>query len=103
MIIPIGASIEAIRMKPVRHRPNGGRKEYSMLYHPEDIGDAPKVEAGLEKISDRPESGARFPKARFTVLGEEIIDKQVKAGGNAGRVYLPIDWVGKHVKIIRID
>jgi putative transposon-encoded protein len=27
----------------------------------------------------------------------------VKPSGNSGRVYLPPEWVGKHVKIIRID
>ncbi|MGB5420674.1 MAG: DUF2080 family transposase-associated protein [Desulfobacterales bacterium] len=31
------------------------------------------------------------------------MEKEVKPGGNAGRVYLPLDWVGKCVKIIRID
>ena len=33
----------------------------------------------------------------------QMIDKEVKPSGNSGRVYLPPDWVGKHVKIIRID
>lgn len=43
------------------------------------------------------------PKAKFEVFGEEMIEKEVKASGNSGRVYLPPEWVGKHVKIIRID
>ena len=42
-------------------------------------------------------------KAKFEVYGEEMIEKEVKPSGNSGRVYLPPDWVGKHVKIIRID
>jgi len=42
-------------------------------------------------------------KAKFEVYGEEMIEKVVKLSGNSGRVYLPPDWVGKHVKIIRID
>jgi len=42
-------------------------------------------------------------KARFEVYGEEMIEKVVKLSGNSGRVYLPPDWVGKQVKIIRID
>ncbi len=49
---------------------------------------------------DKSESRARV---RFEVYGEEMIDKEVKLSGNSGRVYLPPDWVGKHVKIIRID
>ena len=46
-----------------------------------------------------------FPsqKAKFEVYGEEMIEKVVKLSGNSGRVYLPPDWVGKVVKIIRID
>jgi putative transposon-encoded protein len=43
------------------------------------------------------------PKAKFEVFGEEMIEKEVKQSGNSGRVYLPPEWVGKHVKIIRID
>jgi putative transposon-encoded protein len=43
------------------------------------------------------------PKAKFEVFGEEMIEKKVKQSGNSGRVYLPPEWVGKLVKIIRID
>ena len=42
-------------------------------------------------------------KTKFEVFGEEMIDKEVKPSGNSGRIYLPPDWVGKHVKIIRVD
>ncbi len=42
-------------------------------------------------------------KVKFEVYGEEMIEKVVKQSGNSGRVYLPPEWVGKHVKIIRID
>jgi len=42
-------------------------------------------------------------KAKFEVYGEEMIEKVVKLSGNSGRVYLPPEWVGKHVKIIRIE
>jgi len=40
---------------------------------------------------------------KFEVYGEEMIEKEVKLSGNSGRVYLPPDWVGHQVKIIRID
>ena len=43
------------------------------------------------------------PKAKFEVYGEEMIEKEVKQSGNSGRVYLPPEWVGKNVKIIRIN
>ncbi|MBU0514240.1 MAG: DUF2080 family transposase-associated protein [Proteobacteria bacterium] len=42
-------------------------------------------------------------RAKFEVYGEEMIEKQVKQSGNSGRVYLPPEWVGKQVKIIRLD
>ena len=42
-------------------------------------------------------------KVKFEVYGEEMIEKEVKSSGNSGRVYLPPDWVGRKVKIIRID
>jgi len=42
-------------------------------------------------------------KVKFEVFGEEMLQKEVKLSGNSGRIYLPPDWVGKHVKIIRTD
>jgi putative transposon-encoded protein len=42
-------------------------------------------------------------KVKFEVFGEEMVEKTVKLSGNSGRVYLPPDWVGCLVKIIRID
>lgn len=41
--------------------------------------------------------------AKIEIFGEEMIEKQVKASANSGRVYLPPEWVGHKVKIIRID
>jgi putative transposon-encoded protein len=42
-------------------------------------------------------------KVKFEIYGEEMIEKRVKLSGNSGRVYLPPDWVGHQVKIIRVD
>ena len=50
-----------------------------------------------------PEPEALKDKVKFEVYGEEMLEKEVKLSGNSGRVYLPPDWVGHHVKIIRID
>ncbi len=44
-----------------------------------------------------------FHKVKFEIYGEEMISKEVKQSGNSGRVYLPPDWIGKHLKIVRID
>jgi len=41
--------------------------------------------------------------SKFEVFGQEMIEKTVKKAGNSGRIYLPPDWVGKRVKIIRVD
>ena len=58
---------------------------------------------GLKKISGKPEVPGRSPKARFGVFGKELIEKEVKMSGYSGRVYLPLNWVSRHVKIIRLD
>ena len=55
-----------------------------------------------DSAGQRPEAEA-YRKAKFEVYGEEMIEKQVKQSGNSGRVYLPPEWIGKNVKIIRID
>jgi hypothetical protein len=62
-----------------------------------------KREMGLNQNSGEPEDPGKSPKAKFGVFGQEMIEKEVKPAGNSGRVYLPLDWVDKHVKIIRID
>jgi len=54
------------------------------------------------KDSNIPQSKERR-KVKFEVYGEEMVEKIVKLSGNSGRVYLPPDWVGSRVKIIRID
>lgn len=39
-------------------------------------------------------------KVECVLTGYEILEKKVTKSGNSGRVYVPIDWVGKNVKII---
>jgi hypothetical protein len=55
-----------------------------------------------KKSSATAETGPSI-KVKFEVYGEEMLDKQVRRSGASGRVYLPPDWVNRHVKIIRID
>jgi putative transposon-encoded protein len=72
-------------------------EKYRNPSHPDDDGaSTPGPEAGLS--STDPSS-----RVKFEIFGEEMIEKRVKASGNSGRVYLPPDWVGHKVKIIRID
>jgi putative transposon-encoded protein len=42
-------------------------------------------------------------RVKFEVYGKEMLEKEVKQSGNSGRVYLPPEWIGKQVKIIRLD
>ncbi len=43
------------------------------------------------------------PKVKFEIYCKEIIEKKVKQSGRSGRIYLPPEWVGKSVKVIRLD
>jgi putative transposon-encoded protein len=72
-------------------------ERYRNQSHPEGAAESsPVLEAGLS--ATEPSS-----RVKFEIFGEEMIEKRVKASGNSGRVYLPPDWVGHKVKIIRID
>jgi len=55
------------------------------------------------KNNKNPEVNIASNKVKFEIYGEEMIEKKVKSSGNSGRVYLPPNWVGRNVKIIRID
>ena len=72
-------------------------EKYRNPSHPDDDGAiTPGPEASLSSTDPR-------SRVKFEIFGEEMIEKRVKASGNSGRVYLPPDWVGHKVKIIRID
>jgi hypothetical protein len=62
-----------------------------------------KTKTDLKGTSGEPKYPGTHPKAKFGVFGNEMVEKEVKKSGNSGRVYLPQNWVGKHVKIIRLD
>jgi len=61
-----------------------------------DSGSTPENDKG-------PVSEAHSRKVKFEIYGEEMLEKRVKSSGNSGRVYLPPNWVGHKVKIIRTD
>ena len=56
-----------------------------------------------DKTKSSPDKEEESKKVKFEIFGEEMLQKEVKLSGNSGRIYLPPDWVGKHVKIIRTD
>ena len=40
---------------------------------------------------------------KIQLTGYEMLEKQVNKSGNSGRVYVPIEWVDKKVKIILLE
>jgi len=40
---------------------------------------------------------------KIQLTGFEMLEKQVNQSGNSGRVYVPVEWIGKKVKIILIE
>jgi hypothetical protein len=40
---------------------------------------------------------------KFELYGQEMIEKPVARSGKSGRVYVPLEWLGKNIKIIRVD
>jgi putative transposon-encoded protein len=58
---------------------------------------------GNAKKSERALLETAREKVKFVAFGEEMLEKKVSLSGNSGRIYLPPDWVGHQVKIIRMD
>lgn len=40
---------------------------------------------------------------KIELTGFEMLEKKVNPSGNSGRVYVPVEWIGKKVKIILIE
>jgi hypothetical protein len=79
------------------------KKDENVFPQPGEHMAALKNKNGTKKTSGTPEDAGRSSRAKFGIFGEEMIEKEVKPSGNSARIYLPLDWVGKHVKIIRLD
>jgi putative transposon-encoded protein len=62
-----------------------------------------EIEQNKKKEERKTAVEAPNNKVKFEIYGEEMIEKRVKSSGNSGRVYLPPNWVGHKVKIIRTD
>ncbi|MCK5098079.1 MAG: DUF2080 family transposase-associated protein [Desulfobacteraceae bacterium] len=56
-----------------------------------------------KKNNEPTKKNLTLSKVRFEVFGEEMIEKVVKSSGNSGRIYLPPNWVGHTVKIIKVE
>ena len=40
---------------------------------------------------------------KIQLTGFEMLEKQANKSGNSGRVYVPIEWIGKKVKVILLE
>ena len=68
-----------------------------------NVPDAKDINMKTEDNEKEAADEAPNRKVKFEIYGEEMIEKRVKSSGNSGRVYLPPNWVGHKVKIIRTD
>lgn len=46
---------------------------------------------------------ANMMETKIELTGFEMLEKSVNKSGNSGRVYVPIEWIGKKVKIILLE
>ena len=40
---------------------------------------------------------------KIELSGFEMLEKQVNKSGNSGRIYVPVEWIGKRVKVILVE
>jgi len=40
---------------------------------------------------------------KIQLSGFEMLEKQVNKSGNSGRVYVPVEWIGKRVKVVLLQ
>tara|TARA_B100000315_G_C14250568_1_gene439569 strand:+ start:472 stop:630 length:159 start_codon:yes stop_codon:yes gene_type:complete len=50
-----------------------------------------------------PKKGKLPKETKIQLVGYEMLEKAVNKSGNSGRVYVPVEWVGKRIKIILIE
>ncbi len=59
--------------------------------------------ADNRKARDGHKVSATGDMTKFEIYGKEMIEKSVARSGKSGRVYVPLEWLGKNIKIIRVD
>ena len=40
---------------------------------------------------------------KIQLTGFEMLEKLVNKSGNSGRVYVPVEWIGKRVKVVLLE
>jgi len=56
-----------------------------------------------KRAAERPNASPVSSPIEFHMKGYEIVQKKVKPAGTSGRVYVPNSWVGKLVKVVRLE
>ena len=79
-----------------------GLREGHLQQRVEVLGER-RVHEDASALHAEPVADAPNRKVKFEIYGEEMLEKRVKSSGNSGRVYLPPNWVGHKVKIIRTN
>ncbi len=42
-------------------------------------------------------------RTQIHLTGFEMLEKQVNKSGNSGRIYVPVNWIGKKVKVVLLE
>jgi putative transposon-encoded protein len=45
----------------------------------------------------------KIKETNIQMTGYEMLEKVVGKSGDSGRIYAPVDWVGKKVKIVLVE
>ena len=45
----------------------------------------------------------KIKETNIQLTGYEMLEKTVGRSGDSGRIYVPVDWVGKKIKIVLIE
>ena len=54
-----------------------------------------------KKNGRQPPKDIQRRKVKFEIYGDEMIEKTVNSSGNSGRIYLPPEWIGTKVKVVK--
>ncbi len=54
-----------------------------------------------DKKNSKSEENYSRTQVKFEIYGEEMLVKTVNSSGNSGRVYLPPEWIGTKVKVVK--
>ena len=54
-----------------------------------------------DEKKDKLNEPSSIRKVKFEIYGDQMIEKIVNSSGNSGRVYLPPEWIGTRVKVVK--